>query len=254
MAVPVLIPARNEERHIAATLRSLPDEVEPFVIPNGCTDDTAAIAEDLGATILEGSKEGKLPALQFAIDYLGERALEPFVCLDADSRPKSPKKWLGALLSARAELDPQRPAMITGSHLFTGLNPIQSMLKNRRWRSTTHKHHIKPEWGMSGANILLDLQGEEVLQAVQKLPNIWPGEDSVLREVIAEHGGELLNTINPKARVLTDASDRLYLKNTQTLMFTYEEDAPPHAVSYWQFQAQRELALILLPKIGIIDE
>lgn len=243
MTVPVLIPARNEEAHIAITLTSLPEEAEPFVIPNGCTDDTAAIAEGFGATVLDGSPEGKLPALQLAINHLGERALEPFVSLDADSHPVSPDEWLGALLSARAELDPQQPAIITGSHVYEGLNLVRLIFKNLRYKRDIRKYSANPNFAISGANMLFDLQTEEVVRAVQELPNIWPLEDKALRDVVTEHSGNVSNTIRPEARVVTDASDRApslfgkYLRrNSPTLMDTYSADAAPGAISYWDFR------------------
>ena len=55
----VIIPACNEEAYIAATIESFRRQIEnPFqtdviVVANGCTDDTANIAHDLGAVVLE---------------------------------------------------------------------------------------------------------------------------------------------------------------------------------------------------------
>lgn len=244
MTVPVLIPARNEADHIAATLGSLPDDADPFVIPNGCDDDTAEIAEDCGANVLEGSPEGKLPALQFAIHHLGERALEPFICLDADSRPRFPYKWIGTLLKARSELNPNRPAVVTGSHLFEGLNPAQLLFKNLKRRRRMVKNYENPNWFMSGANMLMDLKEKRVVQAIQGLPNIWPGEDAAIRDIVVEHSGQLANTIDPKARVMTDAAGRFgYKISNADMMRAYREDAPPGSITYLQYTAHRQLGL-----------
>jgi glycosyltransferase involved in cell wall biosynthesis len=60
MVISVIIPARNEERYIAPTLRSFYNQpsYERIVVANGCSsdDDTANIAHDLGAKVLEMEK------------------------------------------------------------------------------------------------------------------------------------------------------------------------------------------------------
>jgi len=58
----VIIPARNEQDYIRATLESYARQTQPcevIVVANGCDpdDDTANIAEDLGAMVTE-SKPG----------------------------------------------------------------------------------------------------------------------------------------------------------------------------------------------------
>jgi hypothetical protein len=249
MTIPVLIPARNEAAHIATTLGSLPEEAEPFVIPNGCVDDTAVIAEDFGVTVLNGSPEGKLPALQFAIKHLGERAIEPFVSLDAETRPVLPNKWLTTMLARRSKLDPERPAIVTGPHFFEGLNPISLALKNALHCYDLLSLHRNPEWAMGGTNMLFDLQDETTVQRVLELPHIWPLEDKALRDVVVRQGGMVANTIHPNARVVTDARDRstsLYDKlryNQPSQVSSYLEDAAPGSIPYRDFQAGAQVQL-----------
>jgi hypothetical protein len=247
MSIPVLIPARNEAAHIATTLGSLPEEAEPFVIPNGCIDDTAAIAEGLGATVLNGSPEGKLPALQFAINHLGERAIEPFVSLDAETRPVLPNKWLSTMLKARGKLDPERPAIVTGPYFFEGLNPVTLALKNTLHCYDLLSLHRNPGWAMSGTNMLFDLQDETTIQHVLELPHIWPLEDKAIRGVVVRRGGMVANTIHPHALVLTDARDRatsLYTKlryNQPPPGSSHLADAAPGSIPYRDFVAGAQI-------------
>jgi 1,2-diacylglycerol 3-beta-glucosyltransferase len=92
----ILVPAHNEAELIGRCLTSLAgqdypaDRREVFVIADNCTDGTAAIAADLGATVLERqdpTTPGKGPALRWAItQVLQERPeCEAIVVVDADS-------------------------------------------------------------------------------------------------------------------------------------------------------------------------
>ena len=85
-----LIPAYNEAGSIAATIEALllqervPDQI--VVIPNGCTDDTAAIARTYPVTVLELPKleHKKSEALNTGWKLYGEHA-DLVICLDADT-------------------------------------------------------------------------------------------------------------------------------------------------------------------------
>jgi 1,2-diacylglycerol 3-beta-glucosyltransferase len=91
----VLVPARNEEKLIARTLVSLraldydKELVRVVVIADRCTDRTAEIARDEGATCLERDEPGeggKGQALSWAFETLlpDDRA-DAFVVVDADT-------------------------------------------------------------------------------------------------------------------------------------------------------------------------
>ncbi|MBQ9978919.1 MAG: glycosyltransferase family 2 protein [Clostridia bacterium] len=94
----ILIAARNEEAVIGNLLDSIaaqdyPRElIHPFVIADNCTDKTAKIAEERGATVFERfnkEKIGKGYALDYAIDKLHENGewseIDGFIVLDADN-------------------------------------------------------------------------------------------------------------------------------------------------------------------------
>jgi hypothetical protein len=85
--VSIVIPAHNEAAVIARNLRRLlegtePGEFDVVVVPNACTDGTAAAAAAVpGVRVLESAVPGKVPALR-----LGDEACLTFprVYLDAD--------------------------------------------------------------------------------------------------------------------------------------------------------------------------
>lgn len=81
----VIIPAHNEGRTIGRLLGKLArpdgDVMEILVVCNGCTDDTARIARDYGATVIELPTPSKREALRHG-DHLARS--HPRVYLDAD--------------------------------------------------------------------------------------------------------------------------------------------------------------------------
>lgn len=89
-ALTVLIPAYNEAASIGATIEAALAQTRPadriVVIPNGCTDDTAAIARTYPVTVLELPRlaHRKSEALNRAWNLYG-RGSDLIVCLDADT-------------------------------------------------------------------------------------------------------------------------------------------------------------------------
>jgi cellulose synthase/poly-beta-1,6-N-acetylglucosamine synthase-like glycosyltransferase len=91
-----VVPAHNEEIHIAATVSSLgscawPGNLTEFaivVVADNCLDSTAAAARKAGARVIERSddqRRGKGYALQYAFDRLIAEGFEAFVVIDADT-------------------------------------------------------------------------------------------------------------------------------------------------------------------------
>lgn len=96
MQITVLIPAHQEELVLAATLESLKLQdypshlLEIVVVADNCTDSTAQIARDNGATVLErfnAEERSKGYALDWAITHLLARSEPPeaVVIVDADT-------------------------------------------------------------------------------------------------------------------------------------------------------------------------
>lgn len=259
MKVPVVIPARNEAEHIATTLGAMPEAAEPIVIANGCTDDTAAIAEAHGALVLESPVEGKLPALQLAIGHLGGRALEPFMSLDGDSQPRTPDAWLPAMFRARARLDTEQPAVVTGAYRFTHHGQLTTPVRNfMKWWEQRLNH---TELALSGTNMLFDLQTEGLVASLMDLPNIWPSEDAAIRGRVRDAGGALANTLDSDAIVLTDA-DRLLgafgtlrhssSASAERLQASYAADAPAGSMTYREYWLRERFGGLVASSLDLL--
>jgi cellulose synthase/poly-beta-1,6-N-acetylglucosamine synthase-like glycosyltransferase len=92
-ALAVLMPARNEESIIAATLRALMPQLRKsdrvIVIADNCTDATATVAAAEGAEVLvrhDPVRRGKGYAIDYAVRQLAASPPEVVVILDADCR------------------------------------------------------------------------------------------------------------------------------------------------------------------------
>ena len=105
----VLVPAHNEANNITQTLDSitpqLADNDQLWVIADNCSDNTAAIARQSGAIVIErenAAERGKGYALNYAIRLLESEPPEMVVSIDADS-------WVEAnTIDAIARLAKQR--------------------------------------------------------------------------------------------------------------------------------------------------
>ena len=89
--VVVLVPAHNEAAGIARTLRTVLPQLGPgdrmLVVADNCSDDTAAVARDAGAAVVERFNEtqrGKGFALAFGVDAMRSAPPDLVVILDAD--------------------------------------------------------------------------------------------------------------------------------------------------------------------------
>jgi hypothetical protein len=91
----VVVPAHDEERLVGACVRSLlaapfTPQPEVVVVADNCTDATAAVARDAGATVLvrdDKARRGKSYALEFALEHLRSRTeqCDAVAVVDADS-------------------------------------------------------------------------------------------------------------------------------------------------------------------------
>ena len=208
MVVPIIIAVKNEEAHLERTLRSLPENAEPIVVHNGSTDRTPDIArsfESEGVTVLE-SEPGKMFAIQEGLRYLGNRATDPFITLDGDSRPLVPTLWVGSMLRARASLPHDKDAIVVGPYVYASgsdifANTLRTVSSGLRQYRTSGD---AAAGGFCGRNMLIDLS-KNSLDEVMSLGYIWPGEDHAIAEAAMNSGGETMKSIHPFAAVLTDA-------------------------------------------------
>lgn len=93
--VAVVVPAHNEQAGIAQTIDAIVAQLglhdRLIVVADNCDDDTADIARDRGATVIERfdtERRGKGYAVRFALDQLRENPPEVIVCIDADCQPQ----------------------------------------------------------------------------------------------------------------------------------------------------------------------
>jgi len=91
----IIIPAYNEEKHIAACLQAIKNQLIPknmyevVVIDNCSSDNTAVIAKKYNALIIKENKKGYIHALSAGLNH----ARAPLIAVtDADSIPN--KDWL----------------------------------------------------------------------------------------------------------------------------------------------------------------
>lgn len=87
----VLVPAHNEAYGIRATLEPLLQQLRPsdrlVVIADNCSDETASVARDTGATVIERTdltRRGKGYALDFGLQYLADQPPDIVILMDAD--------------------------------------------------------------------------------------------------------------------------------------------------------------------------
>lgn len=92
-AIAILIPAHNEAAVIAQTLQDLQPQLKPqdriVVVADNCEDDTAAIVQGFGVTVLQrcdAVKRGKGYALDYGLQFLQAEPPAVVVIIDADCR------------------------------------------------------------------------------------------------------------------------------------------------------------------------
>ncbi|MCC8191250.1 MAG: glycosyltransferase family 2 protein [Planctomycetes bacterium] len=88
MKVAALIPAFREERHIAAVVAETRQYVpDVLVVDDGSDDQTANLAENVGARVIVNSHNlGKGASLAAGLDHLFGDGFDAVVCLDADGQ------------------------------------------------------------------------------------------------------------------------------------------------------------------------
>ncbi|XGV95862.1 MAG: glycosyltransferase family 2 protein [Leptolyngbya sp. BL-A-14] len=89
--IAILVPAHDEAVGISTTLNTLLPQLAPqdrlVVIADNCSDETAAVAQAVGATVIERhdlEKRGKGYALDFGLKFLAPAPPEVVVVVDAD--------------------------------------------------------------------------------------------------------------------------------------------------------------------------
>ena len=91
LIIAVIMPAHNESLVIAQTIQSIMPQLESrdqlLVVADNCSDDTAAIAKNLGATVIERTnlhERGKGYALDYGLQHLQAHPPQIVLIIDAD--------------------------------------------------------------------------------------------------------------------------------------------------------------------------
>jgi len=215
--------------------------VEPIVVVNGSEDMTAQVARSYGAVVLESS-EGKMPALQAGLGYLGRRALEPLLILDADSRPLI-NKLSPCLVRAIVSLPNNQPAIVWGPYIFKGeINPLlgATLSGSSMMVSWQDRHRERPRT-IRGGNTGLHIKSSQLLKELLELDNFWPRADVAIFDSVRQNQGEYSVVFKPDGWVLT--SGKRISKMLKKIVFerqhpslvtdaTYAAEAPAGSRAY----------------------
>ncbi len=248
MKFPVVIAAHNEQEVIGRTLSRLDATLfEPVVVANGCTDETANIAKEYGAYVIERQEQGKLPAIQEGLRYLGARALDPVFFTDADSYPLSNKRWQRIMLG---EVNETTPQIISGPIVhIDGANFASDAVRTVKRQLDIRRAKHQGLTHCFGANVLSHLKDETVLEAVLDLPHIWPGEDRAIEELVVRSGGEKVQVTDPRASILTSSrylppvGHVLRVGKAQArreILDFYDERAAEGSITFGQYTKRRK--------------
>lgn len=122
-----MVPALNAERTIAAVVRGALEHVTTVVvIDDGCTDATATLAREAGATVVRHAQNrGKGAALRTGLEWAREHGYDAVVTLDADGQ--HPPQEIPKLFAASA--DPE--ALVLGVRDLASANaPRANQMSN----------------------------------------------------------------------------------------------------------------------------
>lgn len=118
-----LIPAHNEAPRIGAVVRGAAAHLPVLVVDDGSADDTAAVAEAAGASVLRQTpNQGKGMALKAGFRWAIERGNDAVVTLDADGQhdPAEIPLFLDAAADGEAQL-------IIGARAFRTMPPSRRL-------------------------------------------------------------------------------------------------------------------------------
>ena len=138
-AAVIVIPGHDESAVIGETVRALlsdlPQRVRVLVVADNCEDDTAEVARNAGAEVIERTdpnQRGKGFALAFASDHLQSAAPDVFAVLDADCRMDC--QSIAALVDAAASGCPAQAINLLrpdrGQSPLVQISTFAFMLKN----------------------------------------------------------------------------------------------------------------------------
>ncbi len=214
----VVIPARDEQEHIATCLKALAaqsaprDAFETTLVVDACVDATAEIAERTAAalglrlTLLEGPGQGAGGARRVGMDHAAKRLLALgledglIACTDADSRPD--RRWLecqlahvraGALaIAGFIELDPEDSSRLPTNVVRRRERDASERLARIRKTDPCAGHHH-----FAGASMAVTAG---LYQRVGGLEPVAGLEDARFAARLIDHGVSILRATDVRVR------------------------------------------------------
>lgn len=159
-----LIPAYNEAERIAAVIAGARRYLPVLAVDDGSADDTAAVAEAAGATVLrQVPNQGKGAALRAGMRWALAQGYAAVVTLDADGQhdPDDLPRFLEAFADTRADL-------IIGQRDFRQMPPVRRVANTvGRWAFSWAVGQPIPD-NQSGYRLLSRRMMEAVLDSQEQ--------------------------------------------------------------------------------------
>jgi glucosyl-3-phosphoglycerate synthase len=222
----VVVPARDEEDHIAGCLSALAEQTVPreefevIVVLDACADRTAEIAERIASerslrlSLLDGPGRGAGAARRAGMDLAAERLLAQeredglVTCTDADSRPAP--DWLACQLAhvgagARAvagliELDPDESRRLAPDVRRRRERDAAQRLERVRETDPAAAHHH-----FAGASLGVTAGAYRAVGGIEPVPAL---EDAAFAERLARAGIPVLHAADVRVRTSARADGR----------------------------------------------
>lgn len=203
-ALPILICAKDEAASLPATLTSLALSelpVMPIVVDNASEDETATIAEKMGAKVVSEPTPGKLAAFLTGLEFIVEESNHQGRLLMTDADTIVNRNWAGSLTSAMQTLPVDEGGITFGLvGISGGPSPITDILRTLaiNKRQLTNKALGKTP-GARGPHTGIVLGSEKTaLQALRSLPrDTYYGIDTAQRNSVVNAGGSANANISP---------------------------------------------------------
>lgn len=213
-AVITLVCAKNEEQDLARLFFALAQSVTPtqvVVVDNNSTDQTAALATSLGATVVSEKQPGLCNALAGGFEYIGGMGQNRFLLTDADAFPV--RDWASEMqkgLTLHTGSDGGEifgPVFYYGEKVKDTFRSAVALALDLRAQSRKIARAHGPN-----AAIALDFQGRIIEALTSKLrPEDDPElrfkrdciSDQAVRNIVTQVGGNLAFHLHPGTVVFT---------------------------------------------------
>lgn len=179
----LLMPAHNESPGITATLAPLVAQLTPpdrlLVVADNCDDDTAALAAQSGATVIErhdATRRGKGYALAFGLEHLAKDPPEVVIIVDADCQVEPGGLFTLATMARDLDRPVQADYVLTPPERPKGLAVVSAL-------AFLVKNRVRPR-GLAALGLPCLLTGTGMAfpwQVIRKAP---PTDDNLVEDMV----------------------------------------------------------------------